>query len=112
MKRMKEQQAHRLAEDPAYVVPPKVASLTYLTFLTRHQRWQARGCEGDVMDAQEEDENVSEEETDQEDDEDLQEIARHEDNDSHDGLRKITAAESKRMQGPLSGRELDPNGGV
>lgn len=46
------------------MVPPKVASLTYLTFLTRHQRWQARGCEGDVMDAQEEDENVSEEETD------------------------------------------------
>ena len=60
------------------------------------------------MDAQEEDENESDSDTEMEDD--LQEIARHEDNESHDGLKKITAAESKR--GPLSGRDLDPNGGV
>lgn len=29
----------RMVENPAFVVPPKVASLTYLTFLTRHQKW-------------------------------------------------------------------------
>jgi hypothetical protein len=39
MKRLKESHTAKAAEDPAYRVPEKVASLTYLTYLTRYQRW-------------------------------------------------------------------------
>jgi hypothetical protein len=95
MKRIKEQYALKLVEDPAYVVPSKVASLTYMTFLQRYERWVDGGQQGDVMDADEEDDVPSEDDYDE---------FQEEDNESNQGLNRVSEGQSKRMKGPISGR--------
>lgn len=49
------------------MLPPKIANLSYLTYLNRYQKWQQRGCVGDVMDFMEGEDDEDESETESED---------------------------------------------
>ena len=49
LKTLKENYRLRQVENPSYEIPPRIAHLTYLEYLTKYQQWITLGRQGDIM---------------------------------------------------------------